>query len=116
MGEFSIIANNRRFLALFVIFGVPLCKDNPGFGPPGKFFLSLLKVASKYLLAFFGAKHLSNSQTYEIIKFGPMMAPHRVEKFPHLLINVKLFPMCRQGNNILNLGDSHLYKVSSRIS
>ena len=53
MGEFSINANNRRFLALFVIFGVPLCKDNPGFGPPGEnCFLSLLKVASKYLLAF----------------------------------------------------------------
>ena len=43
MGEFSIIANNRRFLALFVIFGVPLCKDNPGFGPPGEKFFKLVK-------------------------------------------------------------------------
>ena len=81
--EFSINANYRRFLALFVIFGVPLCKDNPGFGPPGEnVFLSLLKVASKYLLAFFGAYYLSNLQTYKIIKFGSMMTPHMVVKLP----------------------------------
>ena len=65
-----------------MIFGVSLCKDNPGSGPPGEIFQSLLKVASKYLLAFFGAYYLSNLQTYEIIKFGPMMAPHMVVKLP----------------------------------
>ena len=99
MEEFAKFANNRVFLALLVIFNIPLFQDNQIFWTArGKTFVNFLEDTIKYLLAFSEAYYTLNSRSYLLIKLYPSMAPYLVMKMSKITQERKfaliLSPMC----------------------